>query len=473
MIIGYAGLTPYVLVYTSMLKLFVPNKKNQFKPYLLRKSALTVYTLMLLLINMFGGLVGIPEAMASSITPDNIIKLTNEERSGYGLNQLSSNAKLMAAAQAKANNMFKEQYWDHFGPNGESPWMFITQAGYEYVYAGENLAKGFRSAEGVHEAWMASPTHKENIVSPNYKDIGVAVVSGVLLGKETTLVVQMFGNLTDEVNTPISVKSETTNPSVRESGQIKSISITSPKNNSLLNDPNVDIKGETENISGSYTVEILDEADIVGETQTDQSSWTYDHKIDWTEGPHKFTAQVKGQNTKSDELIVTIDSTPPQVDKKSVSVKHVGVGYELSFLIDGDCEEVNLVTGDQTYSIDKNEEGSSTLTLSKDSVGEKTVLMLTDKAGNTSQLDISEYFSEGESDTATSNIISWFKNTIGTTDGISILIISFVFILLSIEVYVYWKKGKLGKHAGELFTLGAWCLIIVVGMFNGFGGIIT
>ena len=65
---------------------------------------------------------------------------------------MSPNAKLVAAAQAKANNMFELQYWDHFGPNGETPWMFISQAGYVYVYAGENLAKGFRTAEGVHEA---------------------------------------------------------------------------------------------------------------------------------------------------------------------------------------------------------------------------------------------------------------------------------------------------------------------------------
>lgn len=62
---------------------------------------------------------------------------------------------------------------------------------------------------------------------------------------------------------------------------------------------------------------------------------------------------------------------------------------------------------------------------------------------------------------------------IGTTDGISLAIVSFVFILLSIEVYVYWKKGILGKNAGGLFTIGAWWLIILVGVFKGFGGLIN
>ena len=185
-----------------MKKFFIPNKENSYKPYLLRKIALVVYTAILLFVNTFGGLLGIPQAMASSISPANIIQLTNQQRTASGLNTLTSNAKLAAAAQAKANNMFELQYWDHYGPTGETPWMFISQAGYTYVYAGENLAKGFRTAEGVHEAWMASPTHRENIMSVNYKEIGVAVVEGTLLGKETVLVVQMFGNQTNQIYKP-------------------------------------------------------------------------------------------------------------------------------------------------------------------------------------------------------------------------------------------------------------------------------
>jgi hypothetical protein len=174
----------------KLKSLFVPTKENHQKPYLLSKVAIIFYTFVLVFVNSFGGLIGLSEVEASSITPENIIALTNQERLGYGLNTLSTNAQLSAAALAKANDMFEKQYWDHFGPNGESPWQFIRATGYNYVYAGENLAKGYRTAEGVHEAWMASPTHKANIVSGNYTDIGVAVVEGELLGKQTTLVVR-------------------------------------------------------------------------------------------------------------------------------------------------------------------------------------------------------------------------------------------------------------------------------------------
>ncbi|HAM37678.1 TPA: hypothetical protein DCP42_03125, partial [Patescibacteria group bacterium] len=182
-----------------MKNFFIPTQQNKYKPYLLRKIALVAYSLLLVFVNSFGGVFGIDQAQASNITPSNIISLTNQERSANGLNTLKDNSKLAAAALAKANNMFEEQYWDHFGPNGETPWQYIRAEGYDYVYAGENLAKGFQTSEGVHEAWMASPTHAANIMSANYKDIGVAVVQGVLLGKQTTLVVQMFGNLTTEV----------------------------------------------------------------------------------------------------------------------------------------------------------------------------------------------------------------------------------------------------------------------------------
>ena len=67
-----------------MREYFIPNKKNHYKPYLLRKTALVVYTLILFFVNTFGGLLGIPQAMASSITSENIIKLTNQERAAAG-----------------------------------------------------------------------------------------------------------------------------------------------------------------------------------------------------------------------------------------------------------------------------------------------------------------------------------------------------------------------------------------------------
>jgi len=461
-------------------KFFIPSKDNGYKPFLLRRAALSVYTIVLLLVNTFGGLVGIPEVMASSVTPSNIIALTNQQRATAGLNTLNVDSRLTAAAQAKANNMFSEQYWDHFGPNGETPWMFISQAGYQYVYAGENLAKGFRTAEGVYEAWMASPTHRDNIMSGNYKDIGVAVVEGVLLGKQTTLVVQMFGNLTSQTfKADAPVKSETTKPTkpkatILESGQIKSISITSPKTGDLINDANVNIKGITKNITGKYSIEILNNGEYVGEVESSSSEWEYDKGSDWEEGGKNITAQVKNEEIKSQSVAFTIDSTPPVFSKSSLVVKRTETEFQLSFKVSADAQSVQLVTGDRTFDIEIDQDGNAVLGVSKEDIGERSVLIIADSAGNITEQDISEYFLYGDEATQeTLSLILWFRNMIGTTDGISLAIVSFVFILLMIEVYVYWKKGMLGKSSSGLFTIGAWWLIILVGVFKGFGGIIN
>jgi len=461
-------------------KLFIPTKENGYKPILLRKLALVVYTIMLVLLNSFGGLVGIPEAMASSITPANIIQLTNQQRASMGLNILNSNAKLTAAAQAKANDMFEKQYWDHFGPNGESPWMFISQAGYDYVYAGENLAKGFRTAEGVHEAWMASPTHRDNIVSGNYKDIGVAIMEGTLLGSDTVLVVQMFGNLTNETSQPSSPAEpkstpEPAKPIIRESGEIKSIRITSPKSGQLINDANVNIKGETENIDGEYVVEILNEEKVVGETESSSTEWEFEKGSDWEEGEKEIGAQVRGESIKSESVTFTIDSTPPEISQESITVKRDEGSYQLRLDAPTGATEVQLVLGSETINLEIGEEGEILLDIPYENVDGKVVLMASDFAGNISQLDISEYFTNG--DTEDESFIQRFllgvKNIFTTTDGISLTVISFIFLLLSIEVYVLWKKQKLGKNIGELFTIGAWWLIILVGVFKGFGGMIN
>ncbi len=130
---------------------------------------------------------------ASQIGVEDIIQLTNRRREAEGLNDLVLDPQLSAAAAQKAADMVARDYWAHVSPVGTQPWFFITEAGYTYRYAGENLARDFTNAPDVVQAWMDSPTHKENLLNAKYQDIGVAVIDGTMGGRETTLVVQMFG----------------------------------------------------------------------------------------------------------------------------------------------------------------------------------------------------------------------------------------------------------------------------------------
>lgn len=465
---------------------FVPTKKNNYKAYFLRRLAIVSYSLILVFVNSFGGILGISQAQASTITSANIINLTNQERVAWGLNTLQTNSQLSAAALAKANDMFEKQYWDHFGPNGESPWQFIRAAGYNYVYAGENLAKGFRTAEGVHEAWMASPTHKANIISGNYKDIGVAVVEGVLLGKQTILVVQMFGNLTTEVYgaTPQQPAEETVLPEQessppvaeekvvvrREAGEIKSIRITSPQHGSVVTNPGQSIGGDTTNVRGKYTVEVYDGENLLGESIAESPDWEFNKDGDWSEGSHTVIANLKGDNIKSNRVDFSVDSKAPTVNKNSIKVGKIDGKYAVVFSIDGEWESLSLVLGSDIINIEYEEsEEGILIELNEDQVGDSVIIVLSDEYGNTSELDISEYFLEEES--KQKSIFPTIRLNAG--DKISIGIVSFIFILLLVEVVVYWKKGRIKDVLNDIFVIGAWWLILTIALFNGFSGIIN
>lgn len=151
-------------------------------------------TTIILVITLTSGCFLMPHrAHASSINLQNIVKLTNYEREKLGLSTLTINNILTSAAQAKAQDMISGDYFEHTGPDGRQPWDWIKNAGYSYIFAGENLAIDFRNAEDVMKAWMKSETHKDNIIDSNYSEIGIGVAQGNYKGRQSIIVVQMFG----------------------------------------------------------------------------------------------------------------------------------------------------------------------------------------------------------------------------------------------------------------------------------------
>ena len=182
---------------SHFLSFLLPQEERAQRAPIIHRPALAIYIFILLFFYVFvnffktaaPGILG----FASDIFTDEIVELTNAERDRNGLPPLRLDPLLSEAARRKAEDMFADDYWAHIAPDGTKPWDFITGVGYNYVYAGENLAKDFQKSEAVVKAWMESPTHRQNILNEKFKDIGVAVVNGALNGYETTLVVQMFG----------------------------------------------------------------------------------------------------------------------------------------------------------------------------------------------------------------------------------------------------------------------------------------
>jgi len=130
---------------------------------------------------------------ATHIQIDSLISETNNARLESGADIVILNDVLSTAARAKAVDMFEYNYWAHTSPSGTEPWDFIIGEGYDYIFAGENLARDFATSKGVVKAWLESPSHRDNLLNPRYTEMGLAIVDGELNGYPTTLVVQMFG----------------------------------------------------------------------------------------------------------------------------------------------------------------------------------------------------------------------------------------------------------------------------------------
>jgi uncharacterized YkwD family protein/spore coat assembly protein SafA len=107
-----------------------------------------------------------------------VVNLVNQERSKAGLGPLTSNSALTAMALDKAKDMYNNGYFDHTSPTYGSPFDMMSTYGIRYSYAGENIAKGQQTPEAVMKAWMNSTGHRQNILSPNFTQIGVAFYNG-------------------------------------------------------------------------------------------------------------------------------------------------------------------------------------------------------------------------------------------------------------------------------------------------------
>lgn len=177
--------------------LFVPSQKNDYRPGFLQSKILLYFVILLFTIKLaaIGVSVGLPKNIFfADITRNALTNFVNQGRLNVGLQPLVENQKLDQAAELKAQDMMQKGYFSHQSPEGTTPWFWFREAGYNYKYAGENLAIGFINSEEVYDAWYNSASHRQNILNPNYKEIGTAVLNGFGANK-TIIVVQLFGSL--------------------------------------------------------------------------------------------------------------------------------------------------------------------------------------------------------------------------------------------------------------------------------------
>ena len=102
-----------------------------------------------------------------------VVRLVNVERSKAGLPALQIDQEVSKVARLKSEDMAKKNYFNHTSPTYGSPFEMLKKFNITYKTAGENIAKGQKTAESVVNAWMNSEGHRKNILSSSFTHIGV------------------------------------------------------------------------------------------------------------------------------------------------------------------------------------------------------------------------------------------------------------------------------------------------------------
>lgn len=142
----------------------------------------------------------LPLTTSAQVSSPVLVSQLNVERKQQQVQELRYSPLLEQAAFLKAQDMLTHGYFSHNSPQGITPWHWFKEVEYGYVNAGENLAIDFNDSHSVHTAWLKSPLHKENMLNGDFTEVGIAVVNGVMDGRATTVVVELFGRPKESAN---------------------------------------------------------------------------------------------------------------------------------------------------------------------------------------------------------------------------------------------------------------------------------
>lgn len=311
--------------------LFIPTKRNKYQAYLLKIESIAVITLVVFLLNLF--ISNLPQSLVQAkMDITSIVYMHNRERAKRALSHLTLNSKLIDSATEKAGIMLENDCWDHYCPSGVSPWETFKKVGYKYSFAGENLAEGFEDYSTMMQAWMNSPSHRENVLKPEFTEVGIGQIEGVFQGNKNNLIVAVhFGHPINQ-NTNKVVNKEPENPFVFDySNKIRFYNLES---NLVTNNQYFQLKGEVDaeitsleliiNNTDRITIPILDE----------QYVFNNDLSYKFNEGENEMV--VVGYNDELEEveriedIRIEIDTITPQVWEEDIEILEIKEGLNNS-----------------------------------------------------------------------------------------------------------------------------------------------
>jgi hypothetical protein len=454
---------------------------------------LTIFVFVVLLFNIFSSKILPPELFkvyAADIDINELVNSANSERLARGIKPLTIDSRLVSAAKSKGEDMINKDYWSHYGPNNESPWDFILGAGYDYTYAGENLAKDFSSAAPIHSAWMASPSHRDNIINPSFENIGIAVVEGDFQGENTSIVVQMFGST--ETGNIENINSEESSrlPVTGEDVDFKAPSIISPTDGDILNNGLFDIRGIA---SEGDKIEVFDKDNILGECKINSQEFTYSRGEAYLEGMHTFYAKAyKGEEKSgySNIVNVTVDTIAPKIDRETAKFEFVEIGldfkrYTFTLNILDNPITVKGYYKDQEITFYNSQKGWRGEIDEKNNDFESIKITALDQAGNSDeQLFIKEELMGFSLEVSSAKKYQYTLNkwiiedvfsrvlTRSLRGQINFFIALIMIIFLTLEKYFLDRTGYTNEKSNPLLNISVFGIIILVALLGGGGEIL-
>ena len=477
-----------------MKRLIKPGKHNNYTPFLLHRSALAIYVLIIFVFNLVVGQLGLFTVFAA-VDASTLYSLHNSNRNNSGLGGLTVNSQLVSSATSKAKAMLDSNCWDHYCPPGTSPWSFILGAGYEYIYAGENLAEGFGDNNALMNAWMNSPTHRANVLNGNFTEIGIGFAYGSFQGKENnTIVVVHFGSR-QKIQTapPAPVKQITTNTNTNQPKptsvstpvptNIPNIEISSPKPGDIFNSSQPEIVGNKPETS---ILEININEQNVGRVEVRGTNFSFrPPSLDEGDNVLKVLGYINERLVNQTvEIEFKIDTVAPPIDQDKIEIITNSDSTELTILIKDDPDIFKISSNINSDGFSKVENGDWEISFSIDKITDETVIIITaeDEAGNQTILEIPASEILGISDKSmllrserTQTFISGplFAGlfTGGVAGKVNLIFILFLTILFAFDFYFIHKSGLTGiRKSKSHLHLSALTILVLVLFLGGFGG---
>ncbi len=307
---------------------FIPTEKNNYRAHFAKAPTIIALTLVLLTFNIFTKNTS-AASIDSDITIQTLLQQHNLQRARENLKPLELNSLLIESSEQKAIEMLESNCWSHYCPNGRSPWEFFKDSGYEYIFAGENLAEGFESIDELMNAWLNSKTHRENILKPEFDEVGFGIAYGDYQGlSDNILIVVHFG---------------ARGLLVSENTSVSSINILSPSNEENITDSYINVNGEYSNLD---KVNIFNNNRLEGEASISEGVFTF-KIINTYEGLNVIEAEGYLDNVKTAEDSVSINYLVPTDAKNGIFIpsnsvfdftseelsQKINLGFALFFVI--------------------------------------------------------------------------------------------------------------------------------------------